>query len=117
MSPSLLHVAIYRHLQAKAELDRMLSEEELRDALLLIFANKQDLPKALSVPKLTEVGLMVWCQLGGAVEAYFAPLCYHSRISPSRFHFSSRTGARLAHDELAEVEHSALLRHDGRRPV
>jgi len=40
--------------EAKAELDRMLSEEELRDAVLLVFANKQDLPKAMPVAKLTE---------------------------------------------------------------
>lgn len=29
---------------AKNELERMLSEDELRDAVLLVFANKQDLP-------------------------------------------------------------------------
>jgi len=40
--------------EAKAELDRMLSEEELRDAVLVVFANKQDLPKAMPVNKLTE---------------------------------------------------------------
>jgi signal recognition particle receptor subunit beta len=32
----------------------MLNEEELRDAVLLVFANKQDLPKAMPVAKLTE---------------------------------------------------------------
>ncbi len=32
----------------------MLAEEELREAVLLVFANKQDLPKAMPVPKLTE---------------------------------------------------------------
>lgn len=46
--------------EAKAELDRMLSEEELRDAYLLVFANKQDLPKAVPVAKLAdELGLHV----------------------------------------------------------
>lgn len=40
--------------EAKAELDRMLAEEELREAVLLVFANKQDLPKAMPVAKLTE---------------------------------------------------------------
>ena len=30
--------------EAREELQRMLNEDELRDALLLIFANKQDLP-------------------------------------------------------------------------
>lgn len=31
-----------------------LDEEELRDAVLLVFANKQDLPNALSASELTE---------------------------------------------------------------
>jgi len=33
---------------AKEELHRMLAEDELRDAVVLVFANKQDLPGALS---------------------------------------------------------------------
>jgi ADP-ribosylation factor-like protein 1 len=32
----------------------MLAEEELKDTVLLIFANKQDLPTALSAEQLTE---------------------------------------------------------------
>ncbi|XP_048449028.1 ADP-ribosylation factor 4-like, partial [Rhincodon typus] len=34
------------------ELQRMLNEDELRDAVVLIFANKQDLPNAMSVEDL-----------------------------------------------------------------
>merc|ERR1712130_232877 len=34
--------------------DRMLAEDELRDAVLLVFANKQDLPNAMSVNEVTE---------------------------------------------------------------
>jgi len=33
--------------EARDELQRMLNEDELRDALLLVFANKQDLPNAM----------------------------------------------------------------------
>ena len=33
--------------EAQDELKRMLSEDELRDAVLLVFANKQDLPNAM----------------------------------------------------------------------
>jgi len=40
--------------EAKNELTRMLSEEELKDTKILIFANKQDLPNALSCAELTE---------------------------------------------------------------
>ncbi len=39
---------------ARSELERMLSEQELKDAVLLVFANKQDLPKAMPVPEVTE---------------------------------------------------------------
>jgi ADP-ribosylation factor protein 1 len=39
---------------AQSELERMLSEDELRDAALLVFANKQDLPKALPASEITE---------------------------------------------------------------
>jgi len=38
---------------AKEELNRMLAEDELRDACLLVFANKQDLPNAMSVNEVT----------------------------------------------------------------
>jgi ADP-ribosylation factor 1/2 len=34
--------------EAREELQRMLNEDELRDALLLVFANKQDLPVRLA---------------------------------------------------------------------
>ncbi|XP_021367861.1 ADP-ribosylation factor 1 isoform X1 [Mizuhopecten yessoensis] len=40
--------------EAKEELSRMLGEDELRDAVLLVFANKQDLPNAMNAPEITE---------------------------------------------------------------
>eukprot|EP01065_Artemidia_motanka_P007113 TRINITY_DN1350_c0_g2_i1.p1 TRINITY_DN1350_c0_g2~~TRINITY_DN1350_c0_g2_i1.p1 ORF type:complete len:183 (+),score=87.78 TRINITY_DN1350_c0_g2_i1:1-549(+) len=40
--------------QAKDELQKMLSEDELRDACLLVFANKQDLPNAMSTAEVTD---------------------------------------------------------------
>merc|ERR1712130_70748 len=39
---------------AKEELHRMIAEDELRDAVVLIFANKQDLPNAMSVQEVTD---------------------------------------------------------------
>jgi len=39
---------------AKEELHHMLAEDELRDAVLLVFANKQDLPNAMSVNEVTQ---------------------------------------------------------------
>jgi len=40
--------------EAKDELNRMLNEDELRDAALLVFANKQDLPNAMNAAELTD---------------------------------------------------------------
>ena len=36
------------------ELKRLLAEEQLKDAALLVMANKQDLPNAMSVTEITE---------------------------------------------------------------
>jgi ADP-ribosylation factor protein 1 len=40
--------------EACEELGKMLNEDELRDAALLVFANKQDLPNAMSVAEVTD---------------------------------------------------------------
>lgn len=40
--------------EAKDELHKMLQEDELRDAALLVFANKQDLPNAMLTAEVTE---------------------------------------------------------------
>lgn len=39
---------------AREELQRLLNDDELRDALLLVFANKQDLPNAMDAAEITE---------------------------------------------------------------
>lgn len=39
---------------AKEELLAMLEEEELREAVLMIFANKQDMPGAMSAAEVSE---------------------------------------------------------------
>ena len=43
-----------RVVEAREELQRMLNEDELRDALLLVFANKQDLPNAMNAAGITD---------------------------------------------------------------
>ncbi|XP_078486336.1 ADP-ribosylation factor 2 [Ciona intestinalis] len=40
--------------QAKEELHRLINEDELREAVVLVFANKQDLPNAMSPSEVTE---------------------------------------------------------------
>ena len=43
---------------ARDELHRMLNEDELRDAILLVFANKKDLPNAMNAAEITDkIGL------------------------------------------------------------
>ncbi|KAI0237219.1 ADP-ribosylation factor 2 [Lamellibrachia satsuma] len=43
-----------RIVEAQDELNKMLQEDELRDAVLLVFANKQDLPNAMTAAEITE---------------------------------------------------------------
>ncbi|KAJ6910195.1 hypothetical protein NC652_021012 [Populus alba x Populus x berolinensis] len=40
--------------EAREELHRMLNEDELREAVLLVFANKQDLPNAMNAAEITD---------------------------------------------------------------
>lgn len=40
--------------EAAEELQKMLQEDELRDAVLLVFANKQDLPNAMAISEMTD---------------------------------------------------------------
>jgi ADP-ribosylation factor protein 1 len=39
---------------SREELHRMINEDELRDAVILVFANKQDLPNAMTASEITE---------------------------------------------------------------
>ncbi|XP_067669709.1 ADP-ribosylation factor 2 [Haliotis asinina] len=40
--------------EAREELTRMLNEDELREAILLVFSNKQDLPNAMNAAEITD---------------------------------------------------------------
>ncbi|XP_044465558.1 ADP-ribosylation factor-like [Mangifera indica] len=40
--------------EAKDELDKMLSEDELKEAVLLVLANKQDLPSAMKAAEISD---------------------------------------------------------------
>ena len=54
--------------ECRDELQRFLCEDELRDSILLVLANKQDLPNAMSVQEITDkLGLnalkdRLWCK-------------------------------------------------------
>ena len=43
-----------RIMDAKEELDKMLQEQEMENAALLVLANKQDLPNAMTVAEIVE---------------------------------------------------------------
>ncbi|KAL9668557.1 hypothetical protein QQ045_006092 [Rhodiola kirilowii] len=45
---------IDRVVDARDELHMMLNEDELRDVVLLVFANKQDLPNAMNAAEITD---------------------------------------------------------------
>merc|ERR1712064_26308 len=39
---------------AREELHKMINDEELKDAIILVYANKQDLPGAMTTPEVTD---------------------------------------------------------------
>jgi ADP-ribosylation factor protein 1/Arf/Sar family protein len=47
--------------EAREELQRMLNEDELRDALLLVFANKQDLPVSGGYMRMPKTISLTYC--------------------------------------------------------
>ena len=56
--------------EARDELHKILSEDELRNAVVLVFANKQDLPNALSALEMTKkLGLHQLCSHQPFVQA------------------------------------------------
>lgn len=56
--------------EARDELQRMLNEDELKDALLLVFANKQDLPNAMNATEITDkLGLQSLRQRSWYIQA------------------------------------------------
>ena len=67
---------------AKEDLHRVFNEDELKDAVLLVFANKQDLPNAMGknevVEKLSlsELRNTQWCKLTHMLYPY---LCMHNQ--------------------------------------
>lgn len=64
---------VERQEQATQELHRLLDEDELRDSVLLVYANKQDLPNAISVSEIKDK--MRLCSLGQHREWYIQGCC------------------------------------------
>jgi hypothetical protein len=58
----------------------MLSEDELRDALLLVFANKQDLPNAMNAADLTNKLGLPSLQLVGLYYVFVRDICWRDVV-------------------------------------
>src|SRR6202021_2222344 len=70
--------------EAREELQRMLNEDELRDALLLVFANKQDLPNAMNAAEITDkLGLH-----GLRQRTWYIQVCRRSNVIFILFDYS-----------------------------
>ena len=76
--------------EVKEEIWRMMAEEELKDALFLVMANKQDLPNAMSVNEITEKLEMnklrdrKWCKWNSLLCGALSP-CLPASLPPSPF--------------------------------
>merc|ERR1711918_254726 len=58
---------------AKEELNKMLNEDEMREAIVLVFANKQDLPNAMAAAEVTEkLGLQTMRNRQWFIQSAFA---------------------------------------------
>lgn len=75
--------------EAREELQRMLNEDELRDALLLVFANKQDLPNAMNAAEITDkLGLHGLRQRTWYIQVNHEDFSFCARqlMTPNRLH-------------------------------
>ena len=48
--------------EARQELHRIIQDREMKDSLLLVFANKQDLPGGLLIPSPPHLDALAWCR-------------------------------------------------------
>jgi ADP-ribosylation factor protein 1 len=78
----------------------MLNEDELRDALLLVFANKQDLPNAMNAAEITDkLGLHGLRQRTWYIQVRHVKLLLGLRFSPNS---SSQAACATSGDGLYE---------------
>ncbi|TXG54677.1 hypothetical protein EZV62_019933 [Acer yangbiense] len=104
-----------RVVEARDELHRMLNEDELREAVLLVFANKQDLPNAMNAAEITDkLGLHSLRQrhwvLGGH-NTYSLPCISRVHVQPLERAFM-RGWIGFPTTLLAGLHEQAHNRHD-----
>jgi len=103
--------------EAREELQRMLNEDELRDALLLVFANKQDLPNAMNAAEITDkLGLHSLRQRSWYIQATCATSgdgLYEGTLPiPFKWPLTSRFGVVIQQSQTTSVNVSSLLPYD-----
>ena len=70
--------------EAKQELHRILSDREMKDCLLLVFANKQDLPGGALLCSLTfSLCLLLWLPLFSTCRVCTLRLLHITSVLPS----------------------------------
>lgn len=89
-----------------------LGEQELKDAVLLVFANKQDLPNALTISELTD-NLGLNRLRNKEVSRLGMPLSVEKKKKRLLLAYAPVSSSRL----LFAVAHSGDLRHAGQRLV
>jgi signal recognition particle receptor subunit beta len=68
-----MRIVIEHENEAGEELMRMLAEDDFRDAFLLVFANKPDLPNAMNPDKITDaLGMHSLRHRNSYIQATFA---------------------------------------------
>ena len=105
-----------RVVEAREELQRMLNEDELRDALLLVFANKQDLPVSL-------LASVYYCDQIADPWLECHECCRNHWQAWSTLPEATRLGMLQSHPRLRTLQltlslvHSINLRHLRRRSL
>ena len=84
--------------EARQELHKLMEQEELKDAVLLVYANKQDVAGALSVQQVAES-----LRLGDLPDSRLVPPGVRRRLRRRRRRHRRRTGWRASWPNANEV--------------
>lgn len=89
--------------EAREELTRMLAEDELRDAVLLVFVNKQDLPNAMNAAEITDkLGLHSFARETGTFRLPVRPV----EMGFTKAWTGSPTSSKTRSDQKQPIPHA-----------
>ena len=102
--------------EAKQELHRILSDREMKDCLLLVFANKQDLPGGASLSlEPSRLALMCWCAVAMSPAEVTEKLGLH-RMRDRSWYVHPRY-VRQSPSAIRRPHLGSQLRHHRRRSL